>query len=161
MAIYQGRPLPRKGTAHARPRLAAPSPRVPDRPPVPVRILSRPATPLHGLTTPPITLPRDRPAQHAVRLRVVSGPRSRTALAGVAVILAITFVGLFYLSQTFAAAAARYEVQQLLGERQVMLRELQTQQGVTRGLGSGSTVTQWAQGQNLDPLRPPLSVTTR
>ena len=61
-----------------------------------------------------------------------------------AVVLVITFVGLFYLSQTFEAAAARYEVAAAGLEREAMLQELQSQAGSTLALGSESTVTQWA-----------------
>ena len=133
---------------------------------MPVRILSRPTTPAYGVAGPRITSPdvaaqrvarpREELAQHAARLRATAGPRSRTALGGVAIVLVITFVGLFYLSQIFEAAAARYEVQQLTVERQAMLQELQTQQGATLALSNESTVSQWAQDKGLAQLRQPL-----
>lgn len=115
-------------------------------------MLSRPVTPAYGITSVRVADPRDEPAQPAARLRTVAGPRPRTAIAGVAVVLVITFVGLFYLSQTFEAAAARYQVGRLLVERQAMLQELQSQQGSTLALGSEQTVTQWARDGNLEPL---------
>ncbi len=125
---------------------------------MPVRILSRPATPAHGIASPRAAIPRETPLRHAARLRTLAGPRSRTARSGVAVVLVLTFVGLFYLSQIFEAAAARYEVQQLAQDRQVMLQELQTQQGTTRVRGSESTVIQWAQDHGLEPLRAPVKI---
>ncbi len=82
-------------------------------------------------------------------------------MAGVAVVLVITFVGLFYLSQTFQSGAARYQVQQLLVQRQAMLQELQTQRAATLTRGSEGTVTQWAQGQHLVRLGSPYRVPAR
>lgn len=82
---------------------------------------------------------------------MVAAPRPRTALAGVATVLVITLVGLFYLSQTFEAASARYEVDALRAERQVILQELRSQQGATVVWGSEATVGQWAQ-RSLDRL---------
>ena len=52
---------------------------------------------------------REKPAAQGARRLTVSGPRQRTALIGVGVILVLTLVGLFYLSQTLEAAAARYQ----------------------------------------------------
>ena len=78
-----------------------------------------------------------------------------------AVVLALTFVGLFYLSQTFEAAAARYEIDALLVERQAMLMELQSQQGSTVRWGSEQQVTQWAQDTGLVPPRSPSRVRAR
>jgi hypothetical protein len=125
-------------------------------------MLSRPATPAYGVAAPRVAVPRDDPAPHAARLRAMAGPRPRIALTGVAVILAVTLVGLFYLSQTFAAAASRQAVQQLLVERQVMLRGLQTQQAAAQGAGSQWKVTQWAQASNLQQLGGhPYTVTAR
>ena len=161
MAVYQGTPLPRVRGSHTQPKRAALSPRVPDRPPVPVRVLSRPATPAYGIAVPRVAAPRVPPAQHVLRLRTMAGPRSRTALVGVAIVLVVTFVGLFYLSQIFTAAAARYEVQRLTVERQVMLQLLQTQRAETVRLGSESTVTQWAQDGNLLRLGQPIRVRAR
>lgn len=126
-----------------------------------MRILSRPVTPAYGITSVRVAVPRDEPAQPAARVRTVTGPRPRTAIAGVAVVLVITFVGLFFLSQTFAAAAARYEVERLLVERQGMLQELKSQHGSTLALGSESTVTQWARDEDLEPLGSRFSVTAR
>ena len=115
-------------------------------------MLSRPVTPAQGIANVRVAIPRDEPAQAVARARTVSGPRPRTALAGVAVVLAVLFVGMFYLSQTFEAAAARYEVEQLRAALELMLRELQSQQGSTLALGAESTVIQWAQGEGLERL---------
>jgi hypothetical protein len=124
-------------------------------------MLSRPVTPAYGIPSARVAVPRDESAQQAARVRTVAGPRPRTAIAGVAVVLVVTFVGLFYLSQTFEAAAARYEVQRLLVEREAMLQELQSQGGSTLALGSESTVTQWARDGNLEPLGPRNRVPAR
>jgi len=80
---------------------------------------------------------------------------------GVAVVLALTFVGLFYLSQTFEAAAARYEIDALMVERKAMLQELASQEGRTLTWGSAATVTQWAEGAGLDRLGPRYIVRAR
>lgn len=151
MAVYQGTPLPRARGRQTGPRPPTASPRVAERPPVPVRMLSRPMTPAYGSTLPRAAVPREDLARHGARLRVVAAPRPRTALAGVATVLVLTLVGLFYLSQTFEAAAARYEVDALRAERQVMLQELRSQQGATVVWGSEATVGQWAQ-RSLDRL---------
>jgi len=115
---------------------------------------SRPMTPAYGSTLPRAAVPREDPARHGAKLRVVAGPRPRTAVAGVAMVLALTLVGLFYLSQTFEAAAARYTVDTMLVERQAMLQELQSQQGATEVWGSESKVGLWAERAGLDPLGP-------
>lgn len=161
MAVYQGTPLPRARARHTGPRPATPPPRVPARPPVPVRMLTRPTTPAYGSPLPRAAVPRVEPAPHAARLRAVAGPRPRTALAGMAVVLAITFVGLFYLSQTFEAASARYAVDALLLERQGMLQELRSQQGATVVFGSEAKVGQWAERAGLDLLPPRYRVPAR
>ena len=156
MAIYQGTPLPRTRTRQTGSRPAAPLPRPAARPPVPVRTLSRPTTPARGSASPIALVAREEPAAHVGRLRTIAAPRPRTALAGVAVVLVVTFVGMFYLSQVFEAAAARYEVDRLLVDRQAMLQELQTQHGASLSLSNETTVTQWAQDKGLAHLGPPL-----
>ena len=104
---------------------------------------------MYGNTLPRVSMPREEPVRHGARLRVVAAPRPRIALAGVLVVLTLTFVGLFYVSQTFEAASARYEIDRLLVERQAMLMELRSQQGATVGLGSEQQVAQWAQDTGL------------
>jgi hypothetical protein len=106
-------------------------------------------------------VPSLEPARHGARLLAVTSPRPRTALVGVAVVLALTFVGLFYLSQTFEAAAARYEIDALMVERKAMLQELASQEGRTLTWGSAATVTQWAEGAGLDRLGPRYIVRAR
>jgi hypothetical protein len=101
-------------------------------------------------TLPRAAVPREEPVRHGARLRVAAAPRPRTAIAGVLMVLVVTLVGLFYLSQTFEAAAARYAVDALLVERQGMLQELRSQQGATVTWGSEATVTLWAQQAGLD-----------
>jgi len=161
VAIYQGTPLPRTRTRQTGSRPAAPLPRPAARPPVPVRTLSRPTTPARGSASPIALVAREEPAAHVGRLRTIAAPRPRTALAGVAVVLVVTFVGMFYLSQVFEAAAARYEVDRLLVDRQAMLQELQSQQGATHVQGSESIVTQWAQATNLQWRGSPYRVPAR
>ncbi len=101
-------------------------------------------------TLPRAAVPREAAVSHGPRLRVAAAPRPRTAVAGV--ILLVTVVGLFYLSQAFEAAAARYEIDSLLIERQGMLQELQSQQGATVVWGSEATVGLWAERTGLDRL---------
>lgn len=137
------------------------------RTPNSARILGRAPKPMYGSTLPrgamPLrtSVPREEPVRHGARLRVVVAPRPRIALTGVAVVLVLTFVGLFYLSQTFEAASARYEIGALLVERQAMLLELKSQQGSTVRWGSEQQVTQWAQDTGLYRLGQPTRMRAR
>lgn len=155
MAIYQGTPLPR--TRHTGPRPLSTSVGTP-RASVTSRVATRPMTQPFPRTMPRAAVPREANVRHGTRLRVAATPRPRTALAGVLVILLVTLVGLFYLSQTFEAAAARYEIDSLLLERQGMLQELQSQQGATVVWGSEATVGLWAERTGLDRLGSRLRV---
>lgn len=110
---------------------------------------------------PHASVPREEPVRHGARLRVVAAPRPRIALAGVMVVLALTFVGLFYVSQTFEAASARYEIDALLRERQALLMELRSRQASTVSRGSEQQVTQWAQDTGLYRLGQPSRVRAR
>jgi hypothetical protein len=80
--------------------------------------------------------------------------RPRTAIVGTLTIAAILLAGLFYLSQTLQAAAARYELDTLATEREALLQQLRSQQGVVTRAGSEPLVIQWAQGDRLDWLGP-------
>lgn len=112
---------------------------------------SRVLTPAYGSTLPRASVPREEGARHATLLRAVTTPRSRTALTGVALVVLLTFVGMFYLSQTLEAASARYTIDSLLRDRQAMLMELKTQEGSTLHWGSEQQVRGWARAE-LDPL---------
>jgi hypothetical protein len=116
---------------------------------------------MYGSTLPRAAVPREEPLRHGARLRVVAAPRPRIALTGVVVVMALTFVGLFYLSQTFEAAAARFEIDALLAERQAMLLELKSQTGSTVRWGSEQQVTQWAQDTGLYRLGQPSRIRAR
>ncbi len=78
--------------------------------------------------------------------------RPRTAALGIAAVAAVLLAVLFYLSQTFQAAAARYELDTLATERAVLLQELRSQDGIVTRWGSEGEVVQWAQDADLDPL---------
>lgn len=78
--------------------------------------------------------------------------RPRTAAMGIATVAAVLLVVLFYLSQTFQAAAARYELDTLAAERDALLQELRSQDGVVTRWGSDLVVDQWAQDADLDRL---------
>ena len=71
---------------------------------------------------------------------------------GVAGVLLLTFVGIFYVSQTYQSASARYTIDALLMERQAMLMELKTQEGSTVPWGSERVVQRWALSAGLDRL---------
>lgn len=108
----------------------------------------RHATPAYGSVAARASV-REEPGRQVARLLTVSGPRPRTALMGVGLVIVLTVFGLFYLSQTLEAAAARYRVDTLLVERASMLRDLQTRQGTTLMAGSATSVTQWALSNDL------------
>ncbi len=147
MAVYQGTPLPRARVRNPVQRDPAASVRTPVRGATTSRGPVRHATPAGGSIAPRPTL-RLEPAAHVARLLTVRGPRQRTALIGVGVVLILTFVALFYLSQTLEAASARYQRDQLLVERAAMLQELKTRQGSSLMSGSEAQVTQWAQSSD-------------
>ncbi len=124
-------------------------------------MLSRPAQ-VYGTALPRLAVPRDMPVRHGARLLAVVAPRRRTAAIGVATVVALTLVALFYLSQTFEAASARYQVDTLLVEREELLQELKSQEGATVALRSEATVTQWAQQQvGLEVLGHSLALPAR
>jgi hypothetical protein len=81
--------------------------------------------------------------------------RPRTAALGIAAVAAVLLAVLFYLSQTFQVAAARYELDTLATERDTLLQELRSQDGIAVRWGSESYVTGWAQNAELDLLGRP------
>jgi hypothetical protein len=87
------------------------------------------------------------------RTIAVAVHRPRTAALGIAVVAAVLLAALFYLSQTFQAAAARYELDTLATEREALLQELRSQDGIVAQAGSETVVLQWAQDEGLDNLR--------
>lgn len=108
-------------------------------------------TPRRATTSParPVTSPArpatspGRPATQAVRTAapaaawVVLDQRVRSRLGPAAVTLAVilvgTMLGLVYLTQTLAAAGARYKVDTLLVEREALMRTLKSQEGTIAG----------------------------
>lgn len=86
------------------------------------------------------------------RTIAVAVHRPRTAALGIASVAAVLVAVLFYLSQTFQAAAARYQLDTLASEREVLLQELRSQDGVVTRWGSEPVVVQWAQDADLDWL---------
>ncbi len=145
-----GRPRSRAALAPTRPatdsRPAAPTVRVvPDRAPA-----MRPRT---IVAPPPRALPRAA-GRTGLRSLGVVVHRPRTAIVGTLAIAALLLAGLFYLSQTLQAAAARYELDTLASEREALLQQLRSQQGVVTRVGSEPLVVQWAQGDRLDWLGP-------
>jgi hypothetical protein len=96
-------------------------------------------------------LPRDA-ALMGRRTIAVAVHKPRTAALGIAVVAAVLLAALFYLSQTFQAAAARYELDKLAAERDALLQELRTQDGIVAQAGSEPIVVQWAQDAGLDTL---------
>jgi hypothetical protein len=112
------------------------------------------------------------PARPAVPVRTVNGARTlqrnaaimgrrtitvavhrpRTAALGIAAVAVVLLSVLFYLSQTFQATAARYELDRLATERDALLQELRSQDGRVTSLGAMGLVEQWAQDHDLDSL---------
>lgn len=86
------------------------------------------------------------------RTIAVAVHRPRTAALGIAAVATVLLAVLFYLSQTFQVAAARYELDTLATERDALLQELRSQDGVVMRWGSESYVGQWALGADLDLL---------
>jgi hypothetical protein len=67
-------------------------------------------------------------------------------------VAAVLLTVLFYLSQTFQAQAARYELDTLATERDSLLQELRAQDAVVSRGGSDWVIVQWAQDADLDQL---------
>jgi hypothetical protein len=99
------------------------------------------------------TLPRNA-ALVGRRTIAVAVHRPRTAAFGIASVAVVLLAVLFYLSQSFQAAAARYELDTLAAEREVLLHELLRQDGVVAQRGSEPIVVQWAEDADLDRLAP-------
>lgn len=121
-----------------------------------IRAASGRASSVPGRTVvapPPRALPRAA-AHTGMRSLVIVVRRPRTAIVGTLAIAAVLLAGLFYLSQTLQAAAARYELDTLATEREALLQQLRSQQGVVTRAGSEPLVIQWAQGNRLDWLGP-------
>jgi hypothetical protein len=86
------------------------------------------------------------------RTIAVAVHRPRTAALGMATVAAVLLAVLFYLSQVFQAQAARYELDGLARERETLLQELRSQDGIVTRWGSEPVVIQWAQDADLDML---------
>jgi hypothetical protein len=95
----------------------------------------------------------------AVDLRVRS--RLRPAAVVLGVIIVATMLGLVYLTQTLAAASARYSVDRLLVDRETLMRTLTSQEGRIVLWGSEAQVVQWAQREGLDRLGGTVRVRAR
>ncbi len=160
MAVYQGTPLPRARVRNPAQRLPAASVRTPARGATASRAPARQTTPVYGSVAARPAF-REEPAVQIARGLTVGGPRQRTALIGVGIIVILTFAGLFYLSQTLEAAAARYQRDTLLVERAAMLQDLKMRQGDTLMAGSASRVTQWALETGLSRFGAPILVRAR
>lgn len=111
---------------------------------------SRPVVPVR-----PLALERGRALQRNAalvgrRTIEVAVHRPRTALLGIATVAAVLLAVLFYLSQSFQAAAARYELDQLAAERELLLQELRTQDGWVAHWGAENQVVTWADDSDLD-----------
>ena len=92
------------------------------------------------------------PARRTARLAAREQHGLRTVAVVLALILAGTIFGLAYLTQTLGAASARFEIDELSRERQVLFQELQSQQGTIARGGSEALVVGWAQRDGLDRL---------
>jgi hypothetical protein len=89
------------------------------------------------------------------RTVAVAVHRPRTAALGIATVAAVLLTVLFYLSQLMQAQAARYELDLLAQERDLLSLELLSQDGAVIGLGAPEAVVSWAEDRDLDPLDRP------
>jgi hypothetical protein len=78
--------------------------------------------------------------------------RPRTAALGIAVVAAVLLTVLFYLSQLLQAQAARYELDNLAQERELLSQELLSQEGRVTRLGAEPVVLSWAEDRELEDL---------
>jgi len=62
------------------------------------------------------------------------------------------FIGLVYLTQMLQVGALDVEISRLLGQRDEMQREIQSQQGTIAQWGAAPQVVDWAYQNGLDPL---------
>jgi hypothetical protein len=99
------------------------------------------------------TLARDA-ALVGRRTVAVAVHRPRTAALGIATVAAVLLTVLFYLSQLLQAQAARYRLDSLAQERQLLSQELLSQDGVVTRLGALPIVLSWSEDRDLDLLAP-------
>lgn len=94
------------------------------------------------------------PRRHTARVR--SRQRQRAVNIALAVILSAFLVALFYLVQTIHVAAANYELDRLLVERDRLTRELQSLRGEVVRWGAEPAVVTRAGQSGLSRLGEPL-----
>ena len=67
-------------------------------------------------------------------------------------VLVAFLLGLIYLAQAIQLAATNYQVEQLMAERDDLLRQVETVETTVVGWGSETLVLERAQELGLDPL---------
>lgn len=92
------------------------------------------------------------PPRRRLATPVRAGRRSHPIGLLLAGVLVAFLLGLIYLAQTIQLAATDYEVQQLLAERDDLLRQVQTVETTIVGWGAEPFVLERAQQQGFDPL---------
>lgn len=101
------------------------------------------------------------PDRRRVSTPVRAGRRSHPVgllLAGVVVAF---LLGLIYLAQTIQLGATEYEVEQLMLERDDLLRQVQTVETTIIRWGAEPLVVERAQARGFDPLGPRIRVPAR
>jgi hypothetical protein len=151
MAVIQGIPMaiPR-GRASAPPHGRSAGPQ---RAAAPAR--GRAAT---GTAASATTVRRERVAP---RISERTKGRLRPVAIVIVFVIAATALGLGYLSLTLRSAAATYQINALTSERQQLLMQTHSQQGVIARYGSETEIVQWAQRDGLSRLGGKLRLPAR
>jgi len=86
------------------------------------------------------------------RARSRAGRRPSPVLFALMGVVGAFFIGLVYLTQMLQVGALDVEISRLLGQRDEMQREIQSQQGTIAQWGAAPQVVDWAYQNGLDPL---------
>jgi hypothetical protein len=101
------------------------------------------------------------PARRRIAAPVRAGRRSHPVGLLLAAVVVTFLLGLIYLAQTIQLAATNYEVDQLLAERDDLLRQVQTVETTIVRFGAEPLVLERAQLQGFDPLGARIRVPAR
>ncbi len=124
--------------------------------PMPGSIRVLPRVQPHGVAR-PIPTTRRRKLSNPAR----AGRRAQPFGALIAVVLVALLVGLIYVAQTIQVAAANYEIDGLVAERDDLARQLQTLETSVLRWGTEATVLERAQRIGLDRLETRIRLPAR
>jgi hypothetical protein len=116
-----------------------------------------------GTRVPVAALPGARPiaARRQSRVTPRAHRRMRPVTGVIGVILVALLVGLVFLTQTLQAAVTNYQIDRLLQERQDLVQQLQSQQGLLAQAVAPPAIQLWASQHNLVSHPHPLRVPSR